>query len=682
MHGEKEERRDDMRKKAMFTAAVAVAMLLHCHGKIWNVRDCGAAGNGIAKDTQAIQKALDAAGAAGGGVVQVPAGTYLSGTVYMRSGVELKLEEGATIKGSPDREDYCSADAFPQNAASKFDNTSGGHLLVAVGCTDVALRGPGSIDGNSAAFLVDPETKMQYPGGKLNVPWRPAQMIFLVDCRNVTIDSLGVCNSPYWSCFILNSDNVKVSKCRIATERSKYRTWNGDGLDIDRCTNVVVEDCHIDTYDDSITLRASSARRLKSPQDCADVVVRNCRLSSNCNAVRVGVGEGVVRDCSLSGLEIYNTRVAFSIVSSYSKGSRGVDIRNIRFADCNLDCRNVMDIGYRHAAPEAEIRDITFSNISGRASHGDIIREKEGYELKNIVFENCSVVRNASAQKNMKGRPANCAVHRGDGIEGAPENSLEAAHRAWSRGFIPECDVRKSKDGKIIAFHDRSINGKPVDSYDWNWLKDYDIGSRKGKQWSYVRIPTWDALFAAMKDRPERRILTDYKNVPPEVIAEIAKKHGVQSQVYFCVGNISLVHAWKKANPEGKVLVWIWTGMWGDAERWDIKKPEVAAKCEATLEARLAEFDKPGYPRPDIVQIHVRVDHARQGDPFAPSSALLRKAFAKLKSLGIEAQAMPWTGGDKIETYQKLWALGPDSFSTDYPDVLDEFLRSLENKNR
>jgi hypothetical protein len=216
-----------------------------------------------------------------------------------------------------------------------------------------------------------------------------------------------------------------------------------------------------------------------------------------------------------------------------------------------------------------------------------------------------------------------------------------------------------------------------VDSYDWNWLKDYDIGSRKGKQWSYVRIPKWDAMFAAMMDRPERRILADYKNVPPEVIAKIAKKYGVQSQVYFCVGDKSLIGAWKKADPDGKVLLWIWTGMWGDSKKWDIKKPEVAAMCEATLEKRLAEFDEPDCPRPDIVQIHVRVDHSKPGDPFAPSSALLRKAFAKLKSIGIEAQAMPWTGGDKIETYRKLWELGPDSFSTDYPDVLDEFLRSF-----
>ena len=80
------------------------------------------------------------------------------------------------------------------------------------------------------------------------------------------------------------------------------------------------------------------------------------------------------------------------------------------------------------------------------------------------------------------------------------------------------------------------------------------------------------------------------------------------------------------------------------------------------------------------MQIHVRVDHSKPGDPFAPSSALLKKAFAKLKSLGIEAQVMPWTGGNRIETYEKLWALGPDSFSTDYPDVMDAFFRSLEKK--
>ena len=276
----------------------------------------------------------------------------------------------------------------------------------------------------------------------------------------------------------------------------------------------------------------------------------------------------------------------------------------------------------------------------------------------------------------------NCAVHRGDGLNGMPENSLEAALKAWGNGFIPECDVRYTAEKKVVAFHDGAIDGKLLNTYGWGFLKDYDIGSRRGAQWSHVRIPTWDALFAAMMDRPERRIYADYKDVPPEVIAALAKKYGVQSQVYFCVGSPSLLHLWKKANPDGKVVMWIWTGMWGDEKKCDIKNPEIAAKCEATLEKRMADFDRVGYPIPDIVQIHVRTDFGKAGDPFAPSSALLKKSFAKLKVLGAEAQVFPWTGGDRVETYERLWKLGPDSFATDHPETLKEFMRNHNLKTR
>ena len=104
----------------------------------------------------------------------------------------------------------------------------------------------------------------------------------------------------------------------------------------------------------------------------------------------------------------------------------------------------------------------------------------------------------------------NCVVHRGDGVRGLPENSLEAALKAWGSGFIPECDVRYTAEKKVIAFHDGAIAGKPLNSYSWEWLKDFDIGSCKGAQWSHVRIPTWDAIFAAMEGRPKWRILADY----------------------------------------------------------------------------------------------------------------------------------------------------------------------------
>ena len=351
---------------------------------VFEARAFGAKGDGVAKDTAAIQKAIDTASAAGGGTVRLAKGTYLSGTLYLKNDVDFCVDEGATLKASPDRADYCAADAFPQNYASKYDNTSGGHLLVAVGCTNVTVRGPGVIDGNAAAFLVDPKTGRQYEGWKKGIPWRPGQMIYIVDSKYVRLDGANLRNSPYWSCFLLNCDTVTVRACTIRTERERFRTWNGDGLDIDRCSNVYVANCDFDTEDDSITLRASTANRLAAPQDCHNVRVTQCRFSSACNAIRVGVGEGVIRDCHLSKLGIDKTRKAICLVSAYSKGSRGVDIRNVTFEDIDVDCETCVDLGYRHATA-SEIRDITFRDIRGMAKKPNLIENKRAFE--NIVFD-------------------------------------------------------------------------------------------------------------------------------------------------------------------------------------------------------------------------------------------------------------------------------------------------------
>ena len=123
----------DIRLKIM-VAACLVCGMVSAEARVWNVRDYGAKGDGVAKDTAAVQRAVDACAGAGGGEVLLPKGTYLSGSVFLKSGVDFHLAEGATLKGSPDPADYNALDVAPQNwgRLGSGDNISGGHLVLCI----------------------------------------------------------------------------------------------------------------------------------------------------------------------------------------------------------------------------------------------------------------------------------------------------------------------------------------------------------------------------------------------------------------------------------------------------------------------------------------------------------------------------------------------------------------------
>ena len=221
---------------------------------VFNVRDYGAKGDGAAKDTAAVQRAVDAASAAGGGEVLLPKGTYLCGSVFLKSGVDFHLAEGATLKGSPDPADYNALGVAPQNwgRLGTGDNISGGHLLLCIEQKGVTLRGPGKVDGNVKVFLKMPDGS--HPANKLKIPWRPAQMVWFVESKNVTIRDIELADAPYWTCFVYGCEDVTVANAYIHTVRQPH-TYNGDGLDIDSSRRVRVTGCRIFTADDSITLR-------------------------------------------------------------------------------------------------------------------------------------------------------------------------------------------------------------------------------------------------------------------------------------------------------------------------------------------------------------------------------------------------------------------------------------------
>ncbi len=271
-------------------------------------------------------------------------------------------------------------------------------------------------------------------------------------------------------------------------------------------------------------------------------------------------------------------------------------------------------------------------------------------------------------------------IHRGGGARSRPDNSLETFLWCWGLGFAPEADARLTKDGVAIAMHDPTLKriGRgmsemlattPIKDLAWDEIRDVDTGSYLGAQYSTTRLATMEAVFAAMKGRPERLLYVDEKGAPPKVIAELAERFGVIEQTYYCSPDWRRVVEWRKIAPKGRSMVWL-----GNFPRNN--EPENVAKTEAFVQKRLDEMAATGFDGIDQVQIHVRTDLSRP-DPFCPSTPFLKRAIELLHKHGVSAQTVTWTEGTNADVHRRLWDIGFDHFTSDYPEFYMEFAKTI-----
>ena len=383
--------------RRMMVLWLALALCAGLAAATHDVRSFGAKGDGRTKDTAAVQRALDACAGTGGRVV-VPPGTYLIGSIFLGDATELHLEKGATLLGSPDLADYNAPDAYPQNWGSKNEGWSAKHLILAIEKKGMSITGGGTIDGNGRAFFDD---KPQFVGkvcwrdGGINArdykhQGRPGQEIVFIECRDVSVRDVTFRDMSCWSCFFHGCENVTVGG---VTVRNGPCNANTDGFDVDSCRNVRIGDCDIVTGDDAIAIRGSPARLKDPTKVCENVRVSNivCRVSAD--GVRVGVGDGTIRDVRVSDMKIEHSGRGLHVQCCYgSKPRKGVDISDVVFERIRIrDTAQAILVGAGSPRSKAKLGGIRFDGIDAESEMPITVAGSGETRVHGVSFANCTL---------------------------------------------------------------------------------------------------------------------------------------------------------------------------------------------------------------------------------------------------------------------------------------------------
>jgi polygalacturonase len=355
-------------------------------GLLLNVREFNAIGDGITKDTIAIQQAIDRCSLLGGGEVLFPAGNYFTGALALRSNTLLRLEKDALILGTPDFADY------PVMQVRWEGKWIPGHvgLIYAVDATNIGVVGPGKITGNPAL------------GGRPNAknPLRHPSLIEPINCTNIRFEDFATSYYLMWSLHPTYCDNIFIKNLYIRSTGG-----NGDGIDIDSCKHVIIDGCDIETGDDCISLKSGRGMEgytlLRTTED---VTITNCTLADSIFAC-IGIGSetsGGIRNVTIKHCKFTYANTHALYIKS--RPGRGAFIENIVCEDLDVSGMkggflrfNILGSGLQDQDPVPgdegipTIKNFSFSNIrvtdvpvlvEGTAIHPN--KPLDGFTLSNV----------------------------------------------------------------------------------------------------------------------------------------------------------------------------------------------------------------------------------------------------------------------------------------------------------
>ena len=498
-----------MKRKSIIAILIFCLSLTVSAQKVFDIKKYGAVGDGKTLNTKAIQKAIDAANKNKGGRVVFSKGKFLSGSIYLKSGVELFFEEGAILLGSTNPDDY-----------PKYEGIRA--LILANGSKNIAVNGKGIIDGQGRelALAID---SLHHTGVRIDPKYnyrrmRPedgrGKLISFVKCDSITMINITLKNSPGWVQCFTECKNIVIDAMTV----NSTAYWNNDGIDVNGCENVQITNCNVNAADDGICLKSESPGLQNNT-----IYIANCRIRSSANAVKLGTGSyGSFKNVTIENIEVYDTfRSAIAIESV-----DGAEIENIKVSNItavNTGNAIFIRLGHRNGEKPGYIKNVSIKNVKVQVPFGrpDIDYDLRGPEvdyfhnpfpasiagipghlIENVVLENIEIMYPGRASKGMAYHPLSRLKDVKENINGYPEFSMFGELPSWGF-YVRHVNGIEMKNIKLILEKEDFRPAFVFDDVKNLTMKAIDIPSDKTNQIVFKDVSSSNLDSESLKRKTE-----------------------------------------------------------------------------------------------------------------------------------------------------------------------------------